>query len=67
MTNEYGTELDHIMTVRELIAMLQRVPNQDALIYTEGCDCEGPSDGIDYDVKNPDAVTICRNDELNEP
>ena len=39
------------MTVKEAIELLKTF-NCDLPIYTEGCDCVGPSDGIKQDVGN---------------
>lgn len=36
------------MTVAELILALQALPNQNELVWTEGCDCIGEASGIEY-------------------
>jgi hypothetical protein len=38
------------MNVAELIAELQKQP-QDALVSTEGCDCEGAASDVTWDAK----------------
>jgi hypothetical protein len=50
------------MTVRQLIACLQRVPEefQDREVVTEGCDCLGETDGIDLPKSYQEEVMICR-------
>jgi hypothetical protein len=40
--------MDEHITVKELIKQLQEMP-QDALVYSEGCDCVGPATGAAYD------------------
>lgn len=50
------------MTVGQLREKLSTVPD-DYVIYSEGCDCLGPSD--DIEVHDDDrSVTINRNDRL---
>lgn len=39
---------DKQLTVAELIRLLQGMP-QEALVWTEGCDCEGEANGVYYD------------------
>lgn len=46
------------MTVKELIKLLQKVPNQDAIIYSEGCDCTGFAHGLN--ILADDEVEISR-------
>ncbi len=57
--------VDKQITVSELISFLQKAP-QDSLVFTEGCDCSGPSDGIDLyaELDKPVRVYIARNDDL---
>jgi hypothetical protein len=42
-----------VVTVGELVAALQRLP-QDALAYTEGCDCTGPCRGVELRERGRD-------------
>jgi hypothetical protein len=35
------------LTVRELIEKLKQVPNQDAIVNMEGCDCDGYARDVD--------------------
>lgn len=64
-------KLNKHMTVGELVEMLKALP-QDVLVYTEGCDCYGPSDGIRYEPNywgqfhkgDVRGVIILRNDNL---
>lgn len=46
----------------ELIAELDLSP--DTKVYTEGCDCIGPSDGVRVDDQGE--LIINRNDQLDE-
>lgn len=46
------------LTVRELIALLGAVENQDAKVETEGCDCYG--DAADVKVTTSGRVIIMR-------
>lgn len=48
------------ITVGELIAELQKMP-QDLPVMTQGCDCEGWSDGA---IEAGDCVIIGRDDSL---
>ena len=45
------------LTVRDLIEMLQNVPNLDARVQVEGCDCTGEAFGIEI---SSDSVLITR-------
>jgi hypothetical protein len=47
---------DHHVTVAEMIAILQRLP-QDALVYSEGCDCTGKANGAEFDGENCVEIT----------
>lgn len=42
------TKYEGQMTVEALIKELQQCP-QDALVYTEGCDCEGGASDVEID------------------
>jgi hypothetical protein len=47
------------LTVSKLIALLQSMP-QDALVWTEGCDCYGAADGVKLsDTDGTVLITRC--------
>jgi hypothetical protein len=57
--------LDHVMTARELRDHLNTLTDEELMlpIMTEGCDCTGPSDGLEYLAAShgePAAITINR-------
>lgn len=47
------------MDVRELIAKLEALPEEqkDLPVYTEGCDCSGPANGVE--VHDTPGYTQC--------
>ena len=39
--------LNRHITVQDLIDLLMKVEDKSLLVDTDGCDCQGPSDGIE--------------------
>lgn len=44
--SQEGAMTKHTLTVRELIAELEKVKNKNLPVWTEGCDCWGEAMGI---------------------
>ncbi len=61
------SQVDHMkpLTVKELIEILKEFP-QDAIVYSEGCDCTEEACYVDFLIgwpsgkKSTDKVEICR-------
>lgn len=51
---------NNILTVEELVDLLQKIPNKKALVSTEGCDCWGSANGVQ--VIDNDSILITRSD-----
>jgi hypothetical protein len=49
------------MTVEELIKELQKF-DKDKTVYTEGCDCLGPTRSVAL-IDNEESVLICRHEK----
>lgn len=49
------------LRVKDLVEMLTHVPDN-ALVVLEGCDCNGPCDGLEYEHQKG-IVRLTRNDE----
>jgi len=44
------------LTVRELTLLLYKC-NQEALVYTDGCDCTGHANGVSFDERSSVYIT----------
>ncbi len=54
------------ITVGELIEQLQKY-DKTLPVHTEGCDCIGPSDGVNQTYTDAESVVIGRDDSLRTP